>query len=68
MTDNLVERLRANASWGYDIAADAADEIERLRAALKSYACRCAEKSCETGNHSDVACGHIARTALGKTK
>jgi hypothetical protein len=39
MTNDLVERLRANASWGYDIAADAAnfiDELEQQIAGLAS--------------------------------
>ena len=32
MTDDLVKRLRANASWGDDRFAEAADRIEQLTA------------------------------------
>lgn len=35
MSDHLVGRLRATASWGYDLPADAANRIEALEAALK---------------------------------
>jgi len=35
MTDELVQRLRANTSWGDDRFAEAADRIEALTAELR---------------------------------
>jgi len=35
MTDDLVKRLRANASWGDDRFAEAADRIEALNQEVK---------------------------------
>jgi len=48
----------------------AADEIERLREALRFYACQCKDDmSCETfGEYGRRECGHTARVALGEDK
>jgi hypothetical protein len=44
----------------------AADEIERLREALRHYACDCEINQCEVNDESDTICGRIARAALPK--
>ena len=73
MTD-IVERLRDRAR-GYRIGGPssehtavmletAADEIERLRAALSYYACEGDCKNCR-GEFPDFVCGQRARAALG---
>ena len=68
MADDIVARLRSYAylddafynPWVY---GEAADEIERLRAALDVYACICPEGLC-----CEEPCGYIARVALAGEK
>jgi len=72
MTD-LVERLRQKTDCeilAHDLMWDAADEIKRLREALRFYACQCKDDmSCETfGEYGRSECGHTARAALGEDK
>ena len=66
MSDDLVMDLRKGTMFDSDSALmwDAADEIERLRAALKHYACDCAVNQCEVKNESDTICGRTACAAL----
>jgi hypothetical protein len=60
MTD-IVERLRAEAAFHGEgensLEAEAADEIERLRAALKFYA-----EPCDSANDGDGNCGYRGNT------
>ena len=46
---------------------EAADEIERLRKALATYACRCGEGECYVEEFV-ASCGRFAREALGEDK
>ena len=65
---NVVERLREaalSARTTERVLCDkAADEIERLRAALKTYACRCGDGDCYKDEFV-ASCGRSAREALG---
>lgn len=71
MTD-IVERLRAEGALAghYEAPAiqrEAADEIERLRAALAHYACPADCNECN-GDHTPMWCGAHARAALGEDR
>ena len=66
MTDDIVTRLRTwsadESTW--DLLTEAADEIERLRAALRYYASDAAWTIAQVeGAYGDY--GQIARAALG---
>lgn len=70
MKFDIVTRLR-NPPFGTEtsernIMSTAADEIERLREALRHYACDCEINQCEVNDESDTICGRIARAALPK--
>ena len=59
---DIVELLRNGTGDGlraFDLMNQAADEIERLRAALREYVCDCPKNSC-----AYFPCGGIARAAL----
>lgn len=69
MIDNLVKRLRTMAGIGWNpIGDEAADRIEKLEEALKSYACDCLlddEDACEMGSWDNALCGKRACQTLG---
>ena len=79
MTD-IVERLRSPANVFYEYAADngaflreAADEIERLREALRPFACHCDDGTCTEYikplvEAKELCECYIARAALGEGK
>lgn len=53
------------------VAEDMADEIERLREALRLYQCQCEDGQCEVAFDNDERgelCGMPARAALGEGK
>ena len=69
MADDLVRRLRCAADMNVAvfhpwIYGEAADEIERLRKALATYACRCGDCECYVDEFVP-SCGRSAREALG---
>ena len=71
MTD-IVERLR-EGNGGFqelrDMCAEAANEIERLRKALKHYACACGNAyNCEVGNIHSPSCGYRAWKVLERNQ
>ena len=63
MSDDLVERLRAEGIAELD---EAADRIEKLEAALRFYACDCKpDDGCGVEYYDGGAyCGYTARKAL----
>jgi hypothetical protein len=75
MTDDLVKRLRAidkdiilrrfDPEMSFDgmTAHKAADRIEKLEAALRSYVCNCTTEICDDCLTS-TECGYRARKAL----
>jgi hypothetical protein len=69
MSDDLTELLRNLAArFGrcrdQETVQKAADEIERLRKALATYACRCGDGECYVDEFVP-SCGRSAREALG---
>ena len=60
---DIVERLLSLKSDEYieNLVGKAADEIERLREALRYYACDCEGDNCQEPYHD---CGRVARDAL----
>lgn len=63
---SLVEDLRDLATLAHadvSVAEEAADEIERLRNALATYACRCGDGECYKDEFV-ASCGRSARVAL----
>ena len=68
--NDIVERLRKRRDvvLGADTdCAEAADEIERLREALKLYACNCTPPVCEAEVWREgIVCGLQARAALAE--
>jgi hypothetical protein len=61
MTDDLVERLRQYRD--VKLPNEAADRIEKLVAALRSYVCNCTTEICDDCLTS-TECGYRARKAL----
>ena len=59
MSDDLVERLRAEGIAELD---EAASRIEKLEAALQFYACGCTVRCADFKKNS--RCGYTARKAL----
>jgi len=68
MSDDLIKRLCDLSNSLHDdfqIGAEAADEIKRLRKALATYACRCGDGECYVDEFVP-SCGRSARVALGE--
>ncbi len=68
MSEDIVERIRS-VGRDYDfhenaLIYEAATEIERLRKALATYACRCGDGDCYKDEFV-ASCGRSAREALG---
>lgn len=72
---DIVKKLRGLEQWirepegksftlHFDLFDEAADEIERLRKALATYACRCGDGDCYKDEFV-ASCGRSAREALG---
>lgn len=59
-------RFGNDAVFLADDAESCADEIERLREALRFYACTCAKGGCNDEEKEYPGCGSKARTALGE--
>ena len=62
MSDDLVKRLR-HGTAGDKERHKAADRIEKLEAALRSYVCNCTTEICDDCLTS-TECGYRARKAL----
>ena len=78
MSGDIIERLRNPPEqvrefdatyhvYQYRLGLLAADEIERLRKALATYACRCGEGECYVEEFVP-SCGRSAQVALGGGK
>ena len=59
-----IERLRANFTAAAQEAWRHAAEKNRLREALRHYACTCAEGGCNAEEKTHPDCGWTARAAL----
>jgi hypothetical protein len=75
MSEDIIDKLRRLEKNPYsthpcgllDMSADEIEHLraenERLREALRHYACDCEINQCEVNDESDTICGRIARAA-----